>query len=52
MNTTLANRAAQVSQKRKRGKTRGNQSGWALARMISGRYGMAVAPGTASRWPR
>src|SRR5215831_7573243 len=36
----------------KRGKTRGDQSGRALARMISGRYGMAVAPGTTSRSPR
>src|SRR5215831_1095063 len=38
--------------KGKRGKTRGDQSGRALARMISGRYGMAVAPGTTSRSPR
>jgi sugar lactone lactonase YvrE len=36
----------------KRSKSGGGQGDWALARMISGRWGMAWAPGTTSRSPR
>ena len=36
----------------KRGKSRGGQGDWALARMISGRCGMVWASGMASRSPR
>src|SRR5258705_1786340 len=36
----------------KRSKSGGGQGDWALARMISGRWGTAWAPGTTSRSPR
>ncbi len=44
--------AADNSYYSNRGKTRGRQGERALARIISGRGGMAWLPGTASRAPR